>query len=395
MRRLRSKVFFPLGILVGSVFLFILLTAGVPKHKKTTKSSVPAAAELGALVRAMSVTEQDARVDVTAHGTVQAHEETALAAEVQGKVIWLSPNMVEGGFFKAGEVLFRIDDREYVLRAKVAESQVASAKKDLAIANANAKLAADEWQVMQSLIEEQDESSGRGEKSPSSLALFQPQLKSAQAALSGALAQLEEAQLQIDRTTVRAPFNCFVKEKLFDLGQYVKIGEHLATVVGTDSVDILIPISFADTTWLQRGLSEDIDEVPQAEISVHMGNKTLYWKGRLVRVLGDVDTKGRMHRAIVEVPRPYFKDEEGEILRETPLSIGMFTKVKIRSGTLKGTIRIPRSAIRENQMVWVVGEDSRLDVVMSKLSAQATIMLMFQMGLMTERSWCLPVFPAL
>ena len=95
--------------------------------------------------------------------------------------------------FVRGEVLIRIDDADYRLARVRAESQVASAQQALIREQAEAELARQDWEEL-----------GTGAASP--LALREPQLAQAQASLEAARSQLRDAELALERTIVRAPF---------------------------------------------------------------------------------------------------------------------------------------------------------------------------------------------
>jgi RND family efflux transporter MFP subunit len=301
----------------------------------------------------------DSRVRVIGHGTVSALREAGISTQVPGQVAWRAPNMLEGGFFKRGEAMFRIEAEDFRLKVEMARAQVALAEKELQIARANSHIAEQEWQIMKKLSAEPQ--AGERAKIPSALVLFKPQLKSAEAAFAAAVAERSQAELNLARTTIVAPFNCFIAEKSFDEGQYVTVGQTAARVLGTDAVEVVVPVSLEDKRWIQLGLQqrrEDIDAV----VSIKVGETVLKWDGKVDRILGDVEPRGRMHRVVVRVNKPYFEDEEQSKPRPLPLSVGMFAQVEISSAMMRGVIRIPRTALRENSTVWIADPEDRLEM---------------------------------
>ena len=59
-----------------------------------------------------------------------------------------------------------------------------------------------------------------------------------------------------------------------------------------------------------------------------------------------------MIRVVVRVDKPYEK--------KPPLAIGLFVRVEIQGRTLPDLAEIPRSALRQGDLVWVVTKDDRL-----------------------------------
>ena len=69
------------------------------------------------------------RVVVKGEGTVRPLREVALVPEVAGKVVYVSPALRGGGIFAEGEVLLRIDPRNYLLNLTLAEAEVKEAER--------------------------------------------------------------------------------------------------------------------------------------------------------------------------------------------------------------------------------------------------------------------------
>ena len=111
------------------------------------------------------------RSRINVQGEARPRVEAALAAQVAGRIVWASPAFVEGGSFREGETLARIEAADYQLAVVRARSQVAQAQEGAR----RAKKPKANWRarIGQAL--------GRGE--PSSLAVREPQLAQARAHL--------------------------------------------------------------------------------------------------------------------------------------------------------------------------------------------------------------------
>lgn len=103
-------------------------------------------------------------------------------SEVTGIITDSSPAFVVGGYFKKGDLLVKIDDRNYIAEVKRAEAAVASAKTQLAKESGLAEYALDDW--------ERANQSVTNTTLASDLTLRKPQLIEAQANLEFAEADL-------------------------------------------------------------------------------------------------------------------------------------------------------------------------------------------------------------
>ena len=83
-------------------------------------------------------------------------------------------------------------------------------------------------------------------------------------------------------------------------------------------------------------------------------------EGRVVRLLPDLSKEGRMARLLLEVDDPLGLREEDK--KRPMLLIGEYVRVSIEGEELDDVFRIPRSALRNNNEVWLVDDESRLSI---------------------------------
>ena len=169
------KVLLPLAVLAAAFFCAEAMIKARPKVEKQPPRVLPP------LVRVVSVEKRDVRLKVESQGTVAPRTESQVVPEVSGRVTALSPSFTEGGFFEKGEVLLRIDPRDYEAAVVRAEAEVAQRKFALAREEAEAEVARKEWEEI-----------GNGEPADP-LTLRIPQLKQARALLAAAQAALDKA----------------------------------------------------------------------------------------------------------------------------------------------------------------------------------------------------------
>lgn len=329
------RILLPLAILVlgGGLMLFMIKSRQAPPKQEQP--------HLGPLVGVVAARVVNATVAVHSTGTVTPSREIDLVPQVGGLVAEVSPGLVEGGFFAKGDLLLRIEDVDYRLTMEQAEAAVARAEVELTEMRNRAEIARDEWNRLY-----------KGSREPSPLVLYEPQLKNARAALASARAKLSQAHINLERTSLHAPFDCMVRMEQVDQGQYVRAGQTLAVLTGTERAEIIVPLPVKELEWIDipRG---DAGSGSPAIVRFSLGERVLSWQGRVVRSLGQVDEQGRMVRAVVQVEDPYglkgHQNENGFALR-----VGLFVDVVIQGARLNGVAAVPRAVLRQNDTVWTV-----------------------------------------
>jgi multidrug efflux pump subunit AcrA (membrane-fusion protein) len=225
------------------------------------------------LVEVTEVQLADHPTLIEAWGQVRPAREVTVRAQVAGKVIEVSPELVPGGRFAANEMILRIDPADYELAVRQRESQLAKMRSELQVEQGNQVIARREYEIL-------NENLSAREKS---LVLRQPQLNAIQADIAAAQAALDEARLALRRTTIEAPFDAIVINRNVDLGARVTTSTDLATLVGTEEywVELVMPITHL--RWI------DIPETPGAMGSrVRLYHESVwgpgvYRSGRVIR----------------------------------------------------------------------------------------------------------------
>ncbi len=300
-------------------------------------------------VRTMRAESTDYEVWVPSRGSVVPRTESRLVVEVAGRVTAISPDLVSGGFFEAGDVLLEIDPRDYELAVAQAELDVARSERRLAEENADAEVARREWETI-----------GRGEATP--LTLREPQVAEAVASLAAAEAMLERAKRDLNRTRVTAPFSGRVRDKSVDLGQYVQPGVAVATLYATDVAEVRLPLPDAELQFLQLPVAgrPGEDARPLVRLSATFAGERRRWEGTIVRTEGEIDPRTRMVMTVAQVIDPYGQEDPTS---SVPLAIGMFVEASIHGIVLEDVLVLPRTALRDNGQVFVLDENDRLRFV--------------------------------
>ena len=298
-------------------------------------------------VRVVVVQPENVRLKVRAEGTVAPRTETELVPEVSGRVTMISESLAAGGFFEEGEVLLKIDRREYELAVVQARAAVAQAELKLATEQEEAAVARKEW-----------ESLGQGEPRP--LVVRAPQIAEAKAMLASAEAAFEKAEYDLERTVVKAPFAGRVWEKRVDVGQFVSRGSSIARLYSVDYAEVRLPIPDSDLAYVNLPLAyrgqKERAAGPRVTLMANFAGKRHRWQGRIVRTEGEIDPRTRMVQAIAQVDDPYGEARPGR----PPLAVGMFVEAEIDGNTATNVFVLPRIVLRGADQVLVVDKENRL-----------------------------------
>ncbi len=339
--KLALKIGLPVLVLALGAYVALLIIRAKPEpEQRPPEISLP-------LVHVMEVKPESRRLIVHAEGTVAPRTASQLTSEVSGRVVWVSPALVAGGFFNDGEVLLRIDSRVYELAVVRARAAVAQARLKLATEEQEAALARQEWENL-------------GSGPPTSLVLREPQINEAKASLAAAEAALEHAEYDLERTRVKAPYDGRVWSETVDVGQFIAPGAALARLYGVDFAEVRLPIPDDELAYLHlplayRGQTRPAGG-PTVVLNAEFAGQRHQWSGRISRTEGEIDPRTRMVHAVAEVKDPYGR---GSDRSRPPLAVGMFVEAEIRGKWVRDVVVLPRSVLRGDQVL-VVDEADRL-----------------------------------
>lgn len=293
---------------------------------------------------------QTVALTVESQGQARPRTQINLVPQVAGRITYVNPNFIEGGFFEAGETLVQIEDADYRLAVTRAAAQVAQAEQALARERAESELAASEWQAL-----------GQGEAS--ALTLREPQMAEARAQLAAAEAALQSARLDLQRTRVSAPFSGRVRSKNADLGQYVGPGTNLGEVFSTDTVLVRLPLTDHQLGLLgipvaYNAAADANDDGIRVTLTATLAGRQHTWEGRITRTDSAIDPQTRVLYAIAEVADPYGAAAEGG----APLAVGLFVNARIEGREVENVSILPRSALRGEDSVYVAEVGGTLSV---------------------------------
>lgn len=302
------------------------------------------------LIDAAKVVKEDIRISVRAQGIITPRTKTILIAEVSGRVTSVAKDFKVGGFFHKGDIILGIDQRDYLTNLKRAEAAVASAKSNLASEQGRAEVAYQDWLKYKSDV--------KRSQAANDLALRKPQLADAEAKLDSAIADLDNARDQLDRTNIRAPYDGIVRSKQVDIGQYVNVGTHLAETFAIDFAELRMALPENKLNYLELPtLAErELNGQPTVNLFAEIGGTLREWQGKIVRTEGVFDERSRVLFAVAEIDDPYrLNNQHPEELR-----IGTFVDAIIEGRLITNLITLPRNLLRAGNYIWVIDDQRRI-----------------------------------
>ena len=345
LKQVASKGMLKIIIPILVVLTGIGISWAIAVHRPSLKSELPDSGIPA--VRVIEATPQTISLDIRSQGVVVPRTEIDLVPEVAGQIVRLHPSLAAGGFFEAGDILMTIDTRDYDHAIAEAHARIAEAERQVAMEEAQAEQARQEWQVL-------------GEGMPSPLTMREPQLAEARAKLKAAQADMVKARLQRSRCEWRAPFAGRVRNMHIGLGQYVQPGEKLARLYATDVAQIRLPLAtdqFAYLDLLLDHRNNKAERGPRVILSGEFAGVTHRWKGHVIRTEGALDEETGLLHAVAEVRNPY-KVEPGQ----PPLIPGLFVRAEIEGREQANVFVLPPGAVNASQEVVLVDADNRLHI---------------------------------
>lgn len=321
------KAAIAVGVLLLGIFVVVAIVSTAPKSLEADTSRAQAP-----LVHTQTLQPRAHRFEVRVFGEVQPKEKTRLTPEVSGRVIRIHPNFVAGGVIAKGEVMAQLDAADYQAAMLSAEAAVAAAHAALEQEKALARVAEQELRHL-----------SPGEVS--ALGLRKPQLHSAEAGVKSALAALQKAQRDLERTQIVAPYDALVIDRNVGLGQVVSAATALGEIYSVEQAEIHLPIAGFDTRFLPQ---------PVAGIPAQVQFDGHYRQAEVVRDLGVIHGQTRMGHLVVEVENPYSLNLDQPMLR-----FGQYVEVILAGRTQQDVFEVPQDAV-QNQHVWLLNEDSTL-----------------------------------
>lgn len=277
---------------------------------------------------------ENVKVGLESQGVVQAVTETRAAAEVGGRIEWVSPSWDAGGTFKQGEELLKIDNADYKAALANAKATAAEAALQVRMEKERGAQAKRDWAKL---------ATGKPE---SDLVTREPQLAAAEAHSEAAQQAVEKADRDLKRTVLTAPYAGRIRTTLTDLGSYAAPASPLADFYSTDAFQVNLPLSLDDYELLETG-----NNVPVV-LTAGTGELPTIFSAMVTRTAAEIDRASRTIQVIAEIKNTG---------KASPLLVpGLFVKASLPGRTLQHVVKLPRVCLLPDNRVAVVGTDNKL-----------------------------------
>ena len=298
-------------------------------------------------VKVQAMISKDIQVEIPATGLIIPSREAAIRARVSGEIVKLHKEMEPGGIFHKDEPIIWLDDQDYKLLVKKRKAHLQKTEAALKLEL-----------VQQYIAESQFHSYHNKDKSDQldmDVILRKPQERSSRADVQIAEAELQEAELDLERTIIKSPFNAVVLQEDIDIGEQADPQRILASLVDVDTFWVKASIPVKYLKWIIFP-SKKHPEGSTVSVISRRGTR----QGKVLRLYAQLESQGRMAQILVEIPDPLgLKNGNSKM----PLLIGEYVEIKILGRELKAVIPIPRTAYRDNARAWILTPENKLNIV--------------------------------
>lgn len=335
------------------------------------------------------------------YGTVSPEKVWNAVAQVSGEIVHVDENFKKGAILPAETEILRISSADYELAIAQGEANIRASEarlKELGVTQENTRLALDiekraldlretelvrkqklllSGAVAQSVVDQEARDTlvqrQKVQELENALRLI-PTQKAVETEQKAVFeAQLADARLDLERTSIKLPFAARIADANVEISQFVQVGQTMAVADGVDVAEVLaqVPISrfrqlaeVVAKSDLPVGITpETLSKVVEAlgiQVVVRLatGEETIEWKGRFARVSDTVDPATRTIGIIAAVDDAYAQAVPGV---RPPLTKGMFVEVELSARPTDPRIIVPRSALHAGRL-YVANTQDRLEI---------------------------------
>lgn len=333
---MKKQKIFAVGILIIALLLAVVMIR-VNRKQLTEKVKAPETA-----IRTVEIMPASQQAQISATANIEASQSLTLTPEIMGSVSWISPKAENGGRVAKGEVLIKLDDRDYKLIVQQRQVQVESARLEIDRETARGELASKEWETLGDSGDAND------------LVLRKRQKEVARLNLQSAQAALDKAKLDLSRTQIRAPFDAVITGRYSAVGQVVATQSRLLDLVESGDLRAELSLPVGDLSQIEI---PGIDGAKVGSIVIVrqiIDQKTaIEQTGEVVSLMGALDKQTRRAKLIVKIPA----NKDGKL----PLMPGAFAEMTILGKTVENVITVPRELVQQGEFVWEMRADSTLN----------------------------------
>jgi RND family efflux transporter MFP subunit len=267
---------------------------------------------------------------------VSASQQVDLSSRISGRVVEVDALAIPGAYLPKGTQLAKLDPVDFQLQLIQKEAAVIQAQAELDIESGQGRVALQDYNRSKN---------SRTASNPRDKALMlrEPQKKSKQAALLRAKADFDSAQLNLERTQIKMPFNGQVMSRSLSIGSQVNTSTVLYTIANSAEYWLEVKIAKPLLTFLD--LQQEV-LIGQSNWPLQEG-KAVWHKAKILHVLPEVDIADRQAKLLIAIDKP--------LVLQPSILIGDNVDVRMFAKTLPNSYKIS-SQYLVGDSVWVVNE---------------------------------------
>jgi len=342
-------------ICLAILLLAVLVVSGIFMTEPTAQRS-SATKRTAMLVEVTRGEQGSFSPRIVATGTVRPEQEILLSPRVSGQVLAIADRFTPGGYVAEGEVLLQIDPADYETLLLQRRSELHQAEAELEMEVGRQEQARREYEGLKGTISDRYKT----------LVLREPQIQAAEATVEAAAAAVRQAELDLERTRIRAPFAAHVLSRDAHVGSQVTPGLLLGRLVGIDAYWVETTVPMSSLRWI------DFPEVSSgggsgqnvAGAAAQVRNRSawpegVFRQGQVDSLIGALEDETRLARVLVTVADPLAQLPQSA--GQPPLMVGAFVEVRIEGQPIENTVRLQRNYLRQNNTVWIM-QDGLLQI---------------------------------
>ncbi|MDR9828473.1 efflux RND transporter periplasmic adaptor subunit [Vibrio sp. FNV 38] len=292
---------------------------------------------------------------ITAHGIVEAKRSVNIQSQLRGEVVELGQSLIPGAFIQQGDILVRIDDRDYQLAIDEAKAQIARQKALYDVEQGRSQAAAMELEISGHHLSVKEQA----------LVLRRPQLAQVQAEVARYDASLKRAQVELERTTIVAPFDAKLLSIDVTEGSLLRDNSNVMNLVATDTFWLRVNIPSHQLRHIEipdKHSAREANGCVGANVKIRNSvewHPQAYRLGCVISMLPSVDSKIKTAVLMIEIDDPLSQRSENK--NKPKVLINSLLQADIETRPFHSVVAIPRKHLQQGQFVWLMNDKNRLE----------------------------------
>ena len=327
-------------------------------------------------VNVETLNKQIASPKILSYGEIYSKRMLEIRPLVSGRLDYVSEKFVEGGYVKSGDILFRLNQKDYLNELEIAEIDLEDTKAQLSEAISKLDYANLEFEVSESQLNLRKNALDRQTQLAESGLITSSQLENTQLAYSSSKQQflnkqnlvkssknaidklkiqlkrrsisIDKAKRNLDETEIKAPFDGIIASVNILPGSVINKNEKLGTLLDPNSLEVMFNLSANE---FARVIDKD-GKLLNLDITAYLklSNKDIPFIGKIERINPEIMNIGSGRKLFASINLG-----ENKTLRP-----GDFVVLEIKEPSLKNITVLPSSAVTIDGKIFILEEDNRL-----------------------------------